>query len=222
MSKEYTRIFTIAGHPALAPGIICLDDMSGLLKWDPIFESGDAIYELDPSKAYSGNQSLRLKTRVEGAAVGDKIGVQRRLHYPVSRKVTYTWVFRQTNLGSAEFITFECSFFDGTKQHYADIRYFPGVPNWSYRNSGGTYTPLPDTAITLFTGSWNLLSMTIDFSTDEYVNATLNNHILLSSRVALHVNGSTSAEYLFARIYLETAGAEATDTSLDSFTAIEV
>lgn len=222
MGKEYTRVFTIAGHPALSPGIICLDDMDQLLKWAQYSGPGDSIFELDPSVSYTGNNSLHLKSRTTTATDGDQIGADRHLHYPSSQKVTYNFLFRPNNPSFTEFISFDCSFFDGVDKHWADIRFYPNVPNWQYLNSGGTYTIIPNSAFKIHTDAWGLFSMTIDFTTKEYVNAIINSHPLLSRRTPIFSDTNGSIEHLFVRLLLEAIGANPVEIYLDSFTAIEI
>ncbi|GAI99933.1 unnamed protein product, partial [marine sediment metagenome] len=89
MSKEYTRSHTIYGNVALAGQIMDHDDFESLLKWVKFEGEGDSIFELDPTLAKHGNQSLYIKTRTTDAAIGDEIGAFRRTHCGLTQNMAF-------------------------------------------------------------------------------------------------------------------------------------
>ncbi|GAI59865.1 unnamed protein product, partial [marine sediment metagenome] len=156
MSKEYIRTINILGEIPIAGQVVMYDDFEHLLNWTQMAGEGDSIFELDPTLAKQGNQSLFMQTRTTAAAKDDLIAAERHLYILPSKVMSLLMAFRMASITTIKYINFTINFFDGTLSHTPIIRFLPNTPVWQYlEDDGSTYTEIPDMATTLRLGAWH-------------------------------------------------------------------
>lgn len=168
MGKEYTRDITIFGNIPLEGKIIFFDDFSGPLKWLESGTGGDTFFELDPTIAFTGLQSLFLQTRTTGAAEDDEIIATRSTHLLPSKTVAFLSRIISYDLGDLKFLFIKIYFYSGTNQYITSIRYTPSTQEWHFLNSSNTYSLLALTYPYIVTNTFHRLALLVNFSTNYY------------------------------------------------------
>lgn len=221
MSREYTRNISIIGAAETPTDLLYSDHFYGLLKWDKVAGIGDSIFELDPTIALRGSQSLYMKTRTTGAAIGDAIGASINLFMIPSQKIQAFFHFQLPSLLTLDNLIFQIEMFDGTNFHRAHIAFFPNDPIWKYLNSAGALTPIPDSAINLNIDTWNRLTIYLDFLSNLYVSAYINNRLLNISSLLFHADTDPTNLLTQITTKITTIGAAPTYAYLDNIAILE-
>ncbi len=215
MGKEYTRQATILGQIPIAGQIITYDNFEGLLHWLKYLGPGDSIFELDPSLARTGNQSLYFKSRTTSAAENDLIGGVRNFYLLPSKRMIITSSFYITNATPIKYIAFLFYWYDGAKIHTARVHYNPNTPSWEYYDSAGDPIVIPALAINFAFHTWHTVSLHANFHADKYISLVVDHISVDLSDLSLQVNTSTSYSTLATHIFLCTAGAAPASLNID-------
>lgn len=221
MSREYTRNISIIGAAETPTDLLYADHFDGLLKWDIVAGIGDSIFEIDPTIALRGSQSLYMKTRTTDAAIGDAIGASINLFMIPSQKVQMFFHFRLPSVTTPDNLIFIIERHDGTSVHRAHIAFFPNDPIFKYLNSAGTLTPIPDSAIALTIDTWHRLTVHLDFLNDLYVTSHINDRLLDISSLSLHVPANAPQLLTQIQMKITTIGAAPTEAYCDNISIIE-
>ncbi|MBA7569126.1 hypothetical protein ES708_10864 [subsurface metagenome] len=221
MGREYTRNISVIGAGETPLGLLFADDFEHLLKCKKLQGEGDAIFELDPSIALRGNQSLRMMTRTTDAAEGDYIAALYNLFMIPSRRIAAIFHFRLPSLTTPEYVQFQIKDYDGVNYHSASIFFYPNTPVWTYLNIGGTETAIPDSATKLYADTWHRLTLYLDLANDLYISAYINSFLLSISNLSINVDTSEYGPFTQLTIKTETAGANPVDINIDHISLLE-
>ena len=200
MSKEYTRRFSSIGNiPSHGP-FIFFDDFEDLLKWTKYEGTGDSIFELDPTVAYSKNQSLYMKTRTTGAAVDDIIGAIIETYMLPTLELNASIHFQYPNITKVKRIAFLFTFYDGTRKHIPEIHFFPNTPIWQYKGLDGDMHNIPDSAYSLRHGVFHRIQLLSNLNTDKYIALIIDNHYHNLS--AYDIYNSPFAQFIYINLLI--------------------
>ncbi len=222
MGKEYARRITIFGIVPFAAPIIFHEDFENTLQWTKTGGEGDSIFELDPSISKNGKQSLHLKTRTTGAAVGDTIGAKRFMYLHPSKHYNLISHFYSTDLTQADHIIFDLAFYDGATVHQATIRLRPRIPDIQYRNSLNIYTTIPNSELSLNNLSWHQAIFNVNFDLKKYISLTIDHTLLDISLLPYSSDSSTIDAHLETHIQIKGATGFPTEIYLDDITLHEI
>ncbi|GAH66956.1 unnamed protein product, partial [marine sediment metagenome] len=170
MSKEYVRSTLILGHLPIAGSVVLVDGFENLLKWTKKAGAGDSIFELDPTIAKIGNQSLHMKTRTTDAAENDQIGALWSGHLLPSKVLTFIFSFYYPAYLPIDNILLEMIHNDGTNDHGPQLQYNPNVPSLTYRNTTPAHIEIPDLALTFDEDCWHTIQMKVNYNTGKYIS----------------------------------------------------
>ncbi len=222
MGKEYTRPVTVLGNIPVSGQVIFQDDFEGLLQWVQEAGDGDSIFELDPSLAFSGNQSLHMKTRTVDAAPRDVIRAIRLIHCLPSKFITLACRFYIPIFGVTDHSYIRLQFYDGANVRTAQIFFYPQTPEWKFLNSGETETIIPDSDIPLSAYVWHYAILRINFNTGYYTSLQVDHlHFDLSAQ-ALFTDPNTVISHLNVATAIITDGIDPTSINIDSITISEI
>jgi len=221
MSKEYTRIITTLGNVPLAGSVILSDDFESILKWIQSSGTGDSIFELDPTIALRGNQSLYMKTRTTSAAANDKIGANFLTHILPNKIVTFIGSFRYPTYNTMKTLQFEFYWSDGARLYIARCQFLPNTPKWQYINSLGNDTDIPDSDTLLYSNSWHTVILKMDFNTLKYISLQVDHLLFDLSNFSLYDSQPMTTSRFEHYIYITTIGANPTSINLDEIIMLE-
>ena len=222
MSKEYTRPVTILGQLPIAGTVLFVDDFEELLNWTKVDGVGDAIFELDPTIAKQGRQSLHMKTRTTGAAQADKIRANRYIHLLPSKIMSFVSTFSSPNFTPIDYLTFDFFWYDGTNLNRGYIKFKPNTPSWSYADSGDVLRPITGLDVLLSTNCFHTVIIKINFTTLKYYSLQVDHLFADLSAYALKVDTNPNPSTLQTQIVLATAGAAPCETYLDQIAMHEL
>ncbi len=222
MGREYTRRNTIFGNIPTYGEILLYDDMEDLLKWTQDNNLGDDVFALDTTIAYNLSKSLHMKTRTTSAAVGDKIGAQRRLYITPSKKVINNCLFYSPDLTLIQFINFRLQFYDGSDVNQANIHFFPNTPKWKYFDSAGALTDVPGATAHLYSGGWHRVAISVDFANKEYLLLTIDHNTYSLANKSIFTSTDATKPHILLFVEIETAGAAAAEIYLDEYLIHEI
>ncbi|MBA7545414.1 hypothetical protein ES705_37782 [subsurface metagenome] len=217
MSREYTRRIAIVGNvPAHGP-IIYYDDFEDLLKWSKLGGEGDSIFELDPTDAFSKNQSLYMKTRTASAAEDDLIGAYRYLYMLPSKKPNQAIHFKALTFTTIKHLIFRFILYDGVNQHSAGVRFVPGTPTWQYKATDLSWPAIPDSGYPLAINTWHRIQLQIDLNTNKYLSLIVGHRHLDLSAFQYFFDPDTTDSHMYNIIEIETIGAAPCELRIDDF-----
>ncbi len=211
MGREYTRQITTVGIIPVADQILVLDDFSGLLKWTKDGGTGDAIFELDPTFAYKGNQSLHLKTRTVDAAEYDYISAERSIFMSKSKVLSFSVPFYLPSLTTQDYIKFSFQWTDDTNAHSCIVKYYPGTPDWRVNTASGVDTPIANTDVDLYPSTWHLMILKANFAADKYISLQLDHLLFDLSTLPIYAFASVTDIRLQVSLMMITNGAAPTE-----------
>lgn len=193
MSKEYTRLFSSIGSVPSHGPFIFHDDFENILKWTKHYGGGDDIFELDPSMAYSKNQSLILKTRTTGAAIDDTIGAIINHYLLPSIKLNTSIHLRWPETAKIRSITFFYTFYDGINLHKPRVKYDINTPLAYYHDASDNPQAIPDSAFLLGQNVWHRFQLLVDLNTGKYIAFIIDNHHLNLSAYGIYTTTNPTA-----------------------------
>ena len=215
MSKEYTRSVNILGQIPITGQIVIYDDFENILHWTKYLGAGDDIFELDPTVAKQGSQSLYFKSRTTDAAEDDFIGAYRSIYLLPSKVMSFLGNFRYPSFLAIKYIAFMFQWFSGTHLHTARVNYNPNVPSWDYNNSAGAPIVIPGFDTKLSTDTWHSIILRANFAIGNYLSLQVNHMTADLSGLAFQVAENTANSFLTKTIFLATAGAAPATLYLD-------
>ncbi len=222
MSKEYTRQITALGITPNHGPILYQDDFEHTLNWVKSGGVGDAFLELDPSLAFSGNQSLHLKTRTTDPAENDNIAADLLTYISPSKKLSHAFFFRSPSFDAIKQILFSAGYYDGTDIHDYSIQFNPPTPIWQYRDSGGILQDIPSSALIPRISAWHRFLLNINLNTEKYISFSFDNHFFDLSDLSYHVDTSVTLTHHKTQIKIWAEGAAPADLSVDDFITHEL
>ncbi|GAI81611.1 unnamed protein product, partial [marine sediment metagenome] len=138
---------------------------------------GDSIFELDPTVAYAGNQSLHMKTRTTEAAQFDTIGARGYFYLSDTKKLDMSVHLKSPDWAKIHLLSFYFNFFDATHSHYVALDYRHDLPIWKYRALDGLMYDITDSDFTPLALAWHRLRLQADLNTNKYVAMIFDNLI---------------------------------------------
>lgn len=222
MSKEYTRrISTLGNVPSQGP-FIFFDDFEALLKWTKYDGPGDSIYELDPTIAYSGNQSLHIKSRTTNATENDIIGTRIKLFMTPSKKLNQSMIFRSPDFTKIKTIDFYHTLDDTLTLHFPTIRFSPAGPKWQYLDSAGDPQDIPGAIYPLSVNAWHRLHLLADLNTNKFISMSIDSRHYDLSNISIEAYSPGVNMYLDITAFIVTAGAAPAEIYIDDFLVHEL
>ncbi len=222
MSKEYTRLVTVLGQIPVAGQIIFHDDFDGLLNFTKEGTAGDFIFEIDPSIAYKGNHSLKIKTRTAEAAESDEISAVHYSHLSVSKLLVASGRFLSPDFDKMAVLEFDFVLYDETNLNRAKVSYIPSVPSWRYLNSGNVETAIVGATAKPFAAGWHFYELIADFASNVYKSLQIDDQFFDLSGLPIYSFGSLIRRHLRSTIRHQTVGAAPSDLNLDEFLLHEI
>jgi len=217
MSREYTRLISVLGTTPSHGPFIYHDDFEHLLKWTKYAGVGDAIYELDPTIAYSKNQSLYLKTRTTGAAEDDQIGTLMYLYMTPPKKLNYAFHFRSPDFTKIKKIRFYFILLDGVNRHYPTIIFYPNTPQWQYHDSADAPQNIANAIYPLQNLAWHRVQLLADLNSDKYIALKIDSRYYDLSAFSLYHPTAGTPMHLYVHIDMYTIGASPCEMHIDDF-----
>ncbi|MBA7673082.1 hypothetical protein ES703_81270 [subsurface metagenome] len=211
MGREYRRLVTILGSVPVADQILIHDDFSGLLKWSKADGVGDAIFEIDPTIAYKGNQSLRMKTRTVGASEYDVISAERSIFMSRSKVLSFSIPFYLPSLTTQKRVQFSFQWTDDTDNHSCILQYDPSVPEWNVNTASGVQTPIPGSDFDLYAATWHLMILKANFAADNYISLQVDHLLFDLSTLPMYAFGSPTDIRLQCQLQILANGAAPTE-----------
>ncbi len=215
MSKEYTRSLTILGSIPIAGSVLFHDDFESLLNWTQAQGAGDSIFELDPSLAFNGKQSLRMKTRTTDSAEGDPISAIHYFRLGPTKTISATVIFNIASNTPIEQFVLSLIFYDGTNKHWGAVYYRPGVPDFAYRIDATTYSTITGSETLLLCPGWHSLTLNIDFNALLYHSMIIDHLPFDLSSVTIFSDTNPTDSHLFTSIGIETDSANPAEINID-------
>ncbi len=222
MSKEYIRPTVILGQLPIAGQIVLTENFENLLNWTKIDGEGDSIFELDPTIAKQGKQSLHLKTRTTGTDTGDIIGAQRLLHLLPAKVMSFLFSFLTPDYTKINDITLQFLWNDYVTVHTASFMFRPNTPDWRYYGSDDQFHDIPNLAIELYQDAWHLINLKINLAADLYISHQVDHLTADLTGVAVHTTTPSPASYLKTLIQFSTIGAAPAELYLDDILIHEI
>ena len=217
MSREYTRRISVVGNVPSHGPFIFFDNFEDLLKWTKYDGPGDSIYELDPTIAYSGNQSLYIKSRTTGAAEDDIIGTRIQLHMTSPKKLNQAMHFRSPAWEKIKKLQFYHTLDDALTLHTPTIQYLPNVPKWQYFDTNNVAQDIPGATYRLLGNAWHRLQLLADLNSDKYISMMIDSRYYDLSAFSLFTDTPGTGMYLDVIINTFTMGAEPSELYIDDF-----
>lgn len=125
--------------------------------------------------AYNGGFGLRLDITSPVAGLPHHSNVYRHIPIDVTKRLLFETFWRTHNLEYLEYFRISMMFYDENTRHHTEVRYNRVAGAWEYHNTGGGWSLIPGAAQTLYNNGWNELTLSADYSTDEYVVFKSNN-----------------------------------------------
>lgn len=222
MSREYTRRLTILGQLPIAGSVVFSDDFEDTLKWTKIDGIGDSIFELDPTIAKQGSQSLHMKTRTTGAAQNDKIRANHYSHLLPSKIMTFIATFYCPNYLPMDYTQFDFFWYDGTNLNRGRVSYHPATPGWELVDSSRSPIAIPTLAVPLSVNTFHILILKINFTTGKYLSIQVDHLLVDLSTYTLEIDTNNNDSVLQKQIILNTAGATPCEIYLDQISVHEL
>ncbi len=222
MGKEYIRSTSIIGQLPFANRIVLSDDFEDLLKWTQFEGTGDSVFELDPSLAKHGNQSLFMQTRTTSHAEDDIIGAQRIVHLLPTKVLTLLSNFYMPSTTNTKNIEFIFQWSDATLLHTASIIHNTTTHYWQYYNAGETYVNILDSNIALLEAGWHLLKIDVNLGIDRYISLQIDHMIFNLSGFSSFSAGNGSRSQLTVNILAHASVAGPGSLNIDDTSIYEV
>ncbi len=216
MALEYTRRSSVLDSVPSSGQILFHDDFSGPLKLVPALEAGDSIFELDPSIAFAGRQSLHMKTRTTGAASGDKL-VATTLSYMLVPKLLSTFIrFRTPSFFPFQQIRIQITFQSQAFQFTAFMMFTPGFPAITVTSENNEVI-LDNSNDSFAVDAWHRIQFSVDFQ-ELALRTLLFDHVEYDLS-AFQVKASSFAGDFFVstQLTIEAAGPVPCEIFLDEY-----
>ncbi len=217
MSREYTRRISVLGQVPSHGPFTFYDDFEGILKWTKNIGAGDSIFELDPTIANSGNQSLHMKTRTTGAAEDDTIGAIIHTHMLPSKKLNQSVLIRSPDFTKIKSIEYYFDLFNIPLHHFAQILFFPNTAKFQYTDHNNVLQDIPDTDRKPAPNAWHRIQLLADFNSDKYISLIFDSHFHDLSQFEIHNPGYTIHTFFESFINITTIGAAPCELYIDDF-----
>ncbi|MBA7583906.1 hypothetical protein ES708_25857 [subsurface metagenome] len=221
MSQEYTRDVTILGQLPISGKVLFRNDFLHHIGFVESGTGGDTIFELDPSQAFQGSQSLITKTRTTGEAVDDQMNIILSTHLPPSKQVTIAHRFLSPSFDAHRFLQFDLSFYDGTNVHQGFIKYIHDTPQLTYVNSGGTETVITAFDHAFNTTPWHFFALSVDFANNLYKYAIIDEFLISLANIPLYTPLNPGEVRMDTSIIYAADAAAACQLSLDEVAILE-
>ncbi|MBA7633908.1 hypothetical protein ES703_41479 [subsurface metagenome] len=217
MSREYTRQISVIGNVASHGPVILFDDFESLLKWGIYSGEGDSIFELDPTLAYYGNQSLYMKSRTTDAAEDDIIGANRRLYMSPALKLNQAVHFLSPDFTKINKIVFYFTLADGAVIHYPTVVFDPNTPLLQYHDFENNPQTVPGTNYKPAINTWHRLQLLANLVSNRFIGITLDSHFYDLSPYSLYTYANPASTRLDIYLMIYTAGAAPAELYIDDF-----
>jgi len=148
--------------------ILMYDDFEDTpLKWQT-GGMGTHFETRQPTAAYNGSYGLQLDT-TQAAASYSLIPID------VTERLLLEFFWQPELIARLTYFEVSIRFFDGNRRHYTAINYDRIAGTWDYWNTVGGWTLIPGAAQSFYDAAWNELTLSADFTTDEYIIFKSNN-----------------------------------------------
>ncbi|MBA7581720.1 hypothetical protein ES708_23631 [subsurface metagenome] len=215
MGKEYFRHTITRGLIPVGEDLLFFDGFENLNNWTKSGSGGDEIFELDPHFAFSGKQSLYLKTRTTNAAENDFLYCDRPTFLPPTMIAKASFIWYGPTLATAKNISFSIAFYDGGVLHEATVFHYPASNKWFYYTTGPSEVEIPGSELDLSVNAWHRLQLAVDFFNSNYlyIRSDHKEHILTG--IPTYKSTAVVESRLILRPKITTVGAAPTDLHLD-------
>ena len=148
--------------------ILMYDDFEDVpLKW--ITSGMGTHFETrQTAAAYNGSYGLQLDTTQVASA-------HRLIPIDVTERLLLEFFWQPELIARLTLLEVSMRFYDGNRLHYVAINYDRAAGTWDYWNPAGGWTPIQGAAQTFYDAAWNELTLSADFTTDEYIVFKSNN-----------------------------------------------
>ncbi len=222
MGKEYTRAIAVLGNLPIAGQIVMSDDFEHLLHWAQYIGEGDSVFELDPSLAKQGNQSLYMKTRTTTSTEDDIIGITRSFHLLPSHVMTFLGSFRYPSRSVIKKLTILLNYYSGSRLRIPQIHFNPNTPSWELEDEAETPIAITNFDVVLSHNAWHMFILKVNFATSKYLSLQVD-HLLADLSAYSFVNVAVEEPSLLsADVFIQTAGANPASINLDEFLIHEI
>lgn len=220
MGKEYLRSVTAPGLSPYAPSLLLFDDFEHIIK--PFFEGtgDDDVHEIDPSLAFTGSNSLILKTRTTGPGAGDYLNAIYYTYAPPSLQIHGEIRFNYPTIGTVQSIRFLVDFYNGSFIYHFALSYLPNVPKWQYLDYQEADQDLTGALSTLMVDTWHRLAFHLDLKNLLYSPSHIDHASLEVPSVAPFKGVATTSFLLMLKMRIQTAGAAPASCNFDNITLI--
>jgi len=149
--------------------------------------------------AYNGSYGAELDVTSDAPPAQRTAQMLRLIPIDVTQRLEFQMFWRANFLARMNHLEVWVQYYDGADAHSAVIRYDGINEIWEYRDSTGAMTNLPGSEQIFFDGSWNELSLSVDFATDRYITFKSNNMEINMGDIACRMFGNP----LPARLYFQ-------------------
>ena len=125
--------------------------------------------------AYNGSFGMRLDVTALTPGIEDRSAAYRYVPIDVTRRLLLELFWRINDLSRLKRFHIRMRFYDGDIWHIAIIEYNQGTEAWYYQQAAGGLVAIPGGNQSFFNNAWNELTISVDFSTDEYLVFKSNN-----------------------------------------------
>lgn len=155
--------------------ILMYDDFEDVpLKWNT---AGTGIWTVSRQARAAYNRSFGLEMGVTSAMPPDldSAGVSRYIPLDITERLLLELFWRANDLTRLAYLDIQVKYFDGANYHNALLQYDRVAGIWNYRNKDNIMVAVPGGAQTFYNNAWNELTLSADFSINEYITFKSNN-----------------------------------------------
>jgi len=125
--------------------------------------------------AYNGSYGLELNVTAVAPPTANVSNVRRYIPIDVTERLLFELFWRANDLTRLQYLEISIRFYDGNRRHYIALNYDRAAGTWDYWDPLGGWTLIPGAAQTFYNNAWNELTLSADFTTDEYIVFKSNN-----------------------------------------------
>jgi hypothetical protein len=163
------------GYRDLHGRILMQDDFeTSPLKWDTA-GTGTWFVDRQTRAAYNGSYGLELDVTAVAPPITNHATAYRYIPIDVTERLLTELFWRVNDLTDLFTLHLQMYYYDGVNRVEASIIYNPGTQIWTYINDIGGTVQLQGSNQNLHDNAWNELTISADFSTNEYIVFKSNN-----------------------------------------------
>lgn len=195
--------------------ILMYDDFEDTpLKWDV---TGNGInYETRQARAaYNGSYGLELDLTSDAPPTAQYAAAERNIPIDITERLLTELFWRANDLNALYELYIRLQLFTGAEYTTAWIGYVGGAQYWEYYNQAGGWAPIPNANQTFYDEAWNELTLSVDFSNNEYIIFKSNNLEVNMSGIPCRIQGSPAGAHANIRSWIINETSDRLITSID-------